>query len=441
MTTNVETIGREAVLVQDAAQIQMMGLPVLEALPARGVPYQRVDPFLLVHESRFRLSELSGIDTKHPHRGFDNLWYILEGSASTGHSTGPGGAIERARLPKGALLALRTGRGAWHAEGIGAEEREEGLGDTQWRSVLFWVNLARKDKQAAPSSLVLQPDQIPVRQQGDATVRTLVGDGSPVPLGTPALILDVGAAHRRTGDHPGAGRVPGLRLCTGRRGRLWGQPPPGPAGPAGPAGSRDRAGGHRRHPRHPVPAHDRPALRGSPHLQRPVRGLARQLVPIGGPRMAGIEPEHTSKGLRLGNRKLSHLPPRLITGAYIVNTGVSKLGAGEETAKGLHGMATAAYPFLGKLDAQTFTRLLGAGELTLGASLLLPIVPTALAGLGLAGFSAGLLGLYLRIPGMRQNGSLRPTAQGTPLAKDAWLLGIGLSFVIDTILSRGDDTG
>ena len=91
--------------------------------------------------------------------------------------------------------------------------------------------------------------------------------------------------------------------------------------------------------------------------------------------MARIELEHASKGLRLGNRKLSHLPPRLITGAYIVNAGVSKLGAGEETAKRLHGMATAAYPLLGKLDAQTFTRLLGAGELTLGASLLLPIVP------------------------------------------------------------------
>jgi hypothetical protein len=126
--------------------------------------------------------------------------------------------------------------------------------------------------------------------------------------------------------------------------------------------------------------------------------------------MARIEPDHPTRGLGLGNRKLSHLPPRLITGAYIVNTGVSKLVADEETAKRLHGMATAAYPFLGKLDAQTFSRLLGAGELTLGASLLLPIVSPALAGLGLASFSAGLLGLYLRIPGMRQNGSLRPTA-------------------------------
>ena len=157
--------------------------------------------------------------------------------------------------------------------------------------------------------------------------------------------------------------------------------------------------------------------------------------------MARIELDQVTRGLGLGNRKLSHLPPRLITGAYIVNTGVSKLVADEETAKGLHGMATAAYPFLGKLDAQTFSRLLGAGELTLGASLLLPIVPTALAGLGLAGFSAGLLGMYLRIPGMRENGSLRPTAQGTALAKDAWLLGIGLSFVLDAILSRGNDSG
>ena len=52
-----------------------------------------------------------------------------------------------------------------------------------------------------------------------------------------------------------------------------------------------------------------------------------------------------------------------------------------------------------------------------------------------------LLGLYLRMPRMPQNGSLRPTAQGTPLARDAWLLGIGLSFVLNAVLSRGDDSG
>jgi quercetin 2,3-dioxygenase len=191
VTTEVETTGRDAVRVEDAALIRMMGFPVLEALPARGVPYNRVDPFLLVHESRIRLSDMANVDTKHPHRGFDNLWYVLEGTASTGHSTGPGGSMERARLAEGALLALRTGRGAWHAEAIGADERREGRADAEFRGVLFWVNLARKDKQAAPTAQVLQPEQVPVRREGDAIVRTLVGEGSPVRLGTPALILDV----------------------------------------------------------------------------------------------------------------------------------------------------------------------------------------------------------------------------------------------------------
>ena len=189
METQVDTKARDAVLVEDASEIRVMGQPILEALPARAAPYEQVDPFILLHEGRMRLSALAGVDTKHPHRGFDNLWYVLEGSVSTGHSTGPDGAMERARLSEGALLALRTGRGAWHAEAIGADELEEGQADTVVRSVLFWVNLARKDKQMDPSAQVLQAEEIPVRQEGDATVRVLVGEGSPVRLGTPALVL------------------------------------------------------------------------------------------------------------------------------------------------------------------------------------------------------------------------------------------------------------
>jgi redox-sensitive bicupin YhaK (pirin superfamily) len=191
MTTEVETTGRDAVLVEDAARIRVMGFPVLEALPSRGAPYQRVDPVIRVHEGRVRLSDLAKVDTRHPHRGFDNLWYLLEGSVSTGHSTGPGGSMERARLSAGALLALRTGRGAWHAEALGADERQDGQADAEFRGVLFWVNLARKDKQLAPTAQVVEPEQIPMRREDDAIVRVLVGEGSPVRLGTPALILDV----------------------------------------------------------------------------------------------------------------------------------------------------------------------------------------------------------------------------------------------------------
>ena len=99
--------------------------------------------------------------------------------------------MERARLEAGSLLKLRTGRGVWHAEGIGRDELEEGKEGTEMRSLLFWVNLARKDKGVEPSAQLLQPNDVRVRHHGDAIVRVLVGEGSPVELGTPGLVLDV----------------------------------------------------------------------------------------------------------------------------------------------------------------------------------------------------------------------------------------------------------
>ena len=192
MATQIDTAQREIVLVEDAHIRPIMGTNVLEPLPSRHIPYSMVDPFILVHEAVVHISpEQASMDTTHPHRGFDNLWYAVSGSSSTGHSTGPGGAMERARLEAGALLKLRTGRGILHAEGIGQDELREGKAGTEMRGVLFWVNLARKDKTAEPSAQLLQPREVPVRQEGDATVRVLVGEGSPVELGTPGLILDV----------------------------------------------------------------------------------------------------------------------------------------------------------------------------------------------------------------------------------------------------------
>jgi hypothetical protein len=192
METQTDTAQREVVHVEDAHVRPMMGLDILEPLPSRWIPYPMVDPYILVHEAVVPITpERASLDTKHPHRGFDNLWYAVSGSSSTGHSTGPGGAMERARLEPGSLLKLRTGRGVWHAEGLGEDELREGKAGTEMRGVLFWVNLARKDKGVEPSAQLLQPQDVPVRHEGDAIVRVLVGDGSPVELGTPGLILDV----------------------------------------------------------------------------------------------------------------------------------------------------------------------------------------------------------------------------------------------------------
>ena len=191
MATQIDTAQREIVLVEDAHIRPMMGNQVLESLPSRHIPYSLVDPYILVHEAVVRIDpKQEPQDTTHPHRGFDNLWYAIAGSSSTGHSTGPDGAFERARLDEGSLLFIRTGRGVLHAEGIGDDERREGK-TSEMRGLLFWVNLARKDKNVEPTAKVVLPENVPVRYDGDATIRVLVGDGSPVKLGTPGLILDV----------------------------------------------------------------------------------------------------------------------------------------------------------------------------------------------------------------------------------------------------------
>ena len=133
---------------------------------------------------------------------------------------------------------------------------------------------------------------------------------------------------------------------------------------------------------------------------------------------------------------LSRLPERLATGAFVLHSGLQKWRGDEQTAQGLHGMATGTYPFLASVEPTRFLRALAVGELVTGAALLVPFVPRAVAGALLTGFSVGLMGLYLRTPGMREPGSLAPTQQGLAIAKDVWMLGIGTGLVLDDVLDR-----
>jgi uncharacterized membrane protein YphA (DoxX/SURF4 family) len=134
--------------------------------------------------------------------------------------------------------------------------------------------------------------------------------------------------------------------------------------------------------------------------------------------------------------KARRLPGRLAAGAFVLNAGLGKWNADEETAARLHGMATGTYPFLARIKPKDFVRLLSIGEIALGSALLLPVVPTAAAGAGLTAFSGGLLGMYLRTPGLTKDDGIRPTAQGTPIAKDVWMLAIGLGLVADSLTDR-----
>ena len=133
---------------------------------------------------------------------------------------------------------------------------------------------------------------------------------------------------------------------------------------------------------------------------------------------------------------MSEIAPRIPAGAFILNSGLGKRGADEGTAAGLHGFATGTYPFLKGVDPATFVKVLAYSEIAVGTALLTPFVPTAVAGALLTGFSGGLLGLYLNTPGMRKPGSLAPTQEGLTVAKDVWLLGIGIGLITRGTIDR-----
>jgi uncharacterized membrane protein YphA (DoxX/SURF4 family) len=134
--------------------------------------------------------------------------------------------------------------------------------------------------------------------------------------------------------------------------------------------------------------------------------------------------------------KLRDLPTRLATGAYILHSGLEKWRADEPTAEAVHGMAAGTYPVLEGMPPTRLLRLLAAGEIATGAVLLAPVVPTAVAGAALTGFSGALLGLYARTPGLREPGSIWPTQQGVGVSKDIWMFGIGLGLLADALAPR-----
>ncbi len=159
------------------------GVIIKRALPSHDVPYEDIDPFLLLDVFDSSEDSLQGSGPafpKHPHRGFEILTYLLRGTASNTGTVGDGTVVKA-----GGIQKITTGRGIWHGEGGGAED----AGPVQ--GLQLWINLARAEKSINPDYQVLQPEEVPVKKVGGATVRTLVGEGSPIRLRTPTLYLDV----------------------------------------------------------------------------------------------------------------------------------------------------------------------------------------------------------------------------------------------------------
>lgn len=134
--------------------------------------------------------------------------------------------------------------------------------------------------------------------------------------------------------------------------------------------------------------------------------------------------------------KFHHVPPRLACGVFILNTGVSKRSLDLDGATGLRDQAAIVFPVLKKMDPVHFGKALSTFEIVLGAALLVPVVPTWVAAAGLSGFSAALMGVYFKTPGMTLQDGVRPAPAGMGIARDVFMLGSGLGLVIEEFTSR-----
>ncbi|MGO1755856.1 hypothetical protein [Brevibacterium aurantiacum] len=123
---------------------------------------------------------------------------------------------------------------------------------------------------------------------------------------------------------------------------------------------------------------------------------------------------------------------RAVPGAFILNSGIGKLGLDEESAAGLQQMAANGVPFVEEMTPAQFGKFLSYGEIAVGAALLLPFVPTRIAGAALTTFSAGLVANYFSIDSMTKDDGIRPSEDGTAVAKDTWLAAIGLALMFTT---------
>ena len=104
--------------------------------------------------------------------------------------------------------------------------------------------------------------------------------------------------------------------------------------------------------------------------------------------------------------KARDLPGRIATGGYILHAGLEKWRGDAARAEAMHRMAAGAFPVLKRIPPERFLRTLAASEVAVGAALLAPVIPGAVAGAALTGFSGALLGMYAPMPALRKPGSI-----------------------------------
>ncbi len=145
-----------------------------------GGEVREYDPFLLLDHFGpvvYKPGEAVGAPD-HPHRGFETVTYMIDGSWKHQDSAGNSGLLK-----KGWVQWMTAGSGVVHSEMPSDELLKNG---GQNEGFQLWVNLPAKDKMVPPRYQDTPPENIPIvmDQGGDVWIKVIAGEA----LGTKAFI-------------------------------------------------------------------------------------------------------------------------------------------------------------------------------------------------------------------------------------------------------------
>ena len=146
------------------------GFPVHRAFA--GVDLADLDPFVHMDqmgEVDYAPGEPRGTDW-HPHRGFETVTYMIDGTFQHQDSHGGGGVIAN-----GATQWMTAGGGILHIE---TPPEQLVISGGLFHGIQLWVNLPSKDKMTAPRYQSLEANQVTLLSSpdGGALVRLIAGD-------------------------------------------------------------------------------------------------------------------------------------------------------------------------------------------------------------------------------------------------------------------------
>ena len=178
-TTTLSKIGAPDTLQRERPVVSLTAAPSGfegEGFPVRrafaGVERSLLDPFIHMDQMGsvdYGPYEPRGTDW-HPHRGFETVTYILDGSFRHQDSHGGGGSITN-----GATQWMTAGSGILHIE---TPPEELVVSGGLFHGVQLWVNLPAADKMIPPNYQNLEADQVALvaSADGGALVRLIAGD-------------------------------------------------------------------------------------------------------------------------------------------------------------------------------------------------------------------------------------------------------------------------